>query len=59
MKVKTEIDIQIPSIPNYILFNDGAKQNTLPISAFSEEELRAIGAQWTEELVKKSKRKVE
>jgi len=48
--MKTEI--QTPTTPNFIQVRIGRQEsNTVPISDFSEEELREIGKKWTEDLV--------
>lgn len=44
--------VELPTIPNFIRLYQGA---SLPIDAFSEEELRALGAAWTDALVAKAK----
>lgn len=49
MKKSLEVEIEIPVTPNFIRY--GQRKN-LPIHEFTEEELREIGAQWTENLVK-------
>lgn len=51
--IKTiEVTIEIPETPNFIRYGD---RKTLPVSDFTEKELREIGRQWTGGLVKKSK----
>lgn len=44
--------VELPRLPNFIRLHEGAM---LPIDAFSEEELRALGAAWTDALVAKAK----
>lgn len=44
--------VLIPKVPNFLLMEDG---QSLPISAVSEGELRAIGAKWIENLVQRAK----
>jgi hypothetical protein len=54
--MKTEI--QTPTTPNFIHVQIGKDQsNTVPISDFSEEELREIGKKWTEDLVVSARRR--
>lgn len=51
--MKLTIGVEIPSVPNFIKTNIGM----LPISDFSEKELRNIGKDWTKLLIeKRSKR---
>jgi len=54
MKKKITLDIEIPLVPNYIR---DIHARSIHISEFSEEELRDIGSEWIEELVKKARNK--
>lgn len=56
MKKILEVNIEIPMTPNFIRY--GERKN-LPIADFTEKELREIGKQWTENLVKAAKKKRE
>lgn len=47
-----EIEIEIPMVPNFIRYGE---RKTLPVSHFSDEELKEIGIAWTAELIKKAK----
>lgn len=50
--------IQTPTTPNFIKVRVGSKEEvTLPISDFTEEELREVGRKWTEELIISAKRR--
>ena len=49
MKANVEVDIKTPRVPNFIL-HEGTG-NPIPIADFTDDELRAIGAKWTNELV--------
>lgn len=54
--MKTEI--QTPTTPNFIQVRIGKDQSTtVPISDFSEEELREIGKKWTEDLVASARKR--
>jgi hypothetical protein len=46
--------VLVPRVPNYILSASEADVKW-PLSDFEEEQLRAIGAEWTEELVRRAK----
>lgn len=47
------IKIKIPILPNFLLDEKG---NCYPISDFYEEEIRELGKEWIDELVKKAKK---
>ena len=49
-----KIQTHCPSVPNFIKTD----YDIIPISSFTEEELREIGKEWTEELIKKAKNKL-
>ena len=51
--MKKEIKIEIPSTPNYIKVGDVA----LGIEEFTDDELKQLGTEWTEELIKKAGKK--
>lgn len=40
--------VLLPNLPNFLRYEGG----TIPIADLADEELRALGATWTEELVK-------
>lgn len=44
--------IKVPRVPNFLMTESGT---TMPVSAFTEEGLRALGAEWIENLVARSK----
>lgn len=49
---KKTVNIKIPMLPNF-LFDE--KKNQYSICDLTEEELREVGKEWTEELVKKAR----
>lgn len=51
MKLTKNVVVSVPMTPNFISVNGVM----LPISDFTEKELREIGLVWTEELIKKAK----
>lgn len=53
MEKKIIVTIRIPLTPNFIEAGD----KMLPVADFTEEELRQIGQEWIEQLVKKAKLK--
>jgi hypothetical protein len=56
MEIYKKINIELPSVPNFILVK-GTKE-TVPVSEFkTDDELREIGAEWTDELIKKANKK--
>ena len=57
-QLKKEVDIEIPSLPNFIRTSDQHFRSVISISEFSEEELQKIGEEWTCALIKKAKKKI-
>jgi len=53
--IKKELEIVPLLTPNFILVGD--EKEPVPISEFSEEELRELCMEFTENLIKKSRRK--
>lgn len=53
MKIKTEIEIEIPDVPNHIQLK-GTK-DSVDIRNLSEEELGNIGSLWREALIMKAR----
>lgn len=51
--MRKAIDVQLPTLPNFIRVGLG-EGVMLPVSHFSEKELKALGAEWTKALIKKS-----
>lgn len=51
-----QVTVEVPDTPNYLRYGD---RKVLPISDFTEAELREIGKQWTENLVKKAKKRTQ
>ena len=58
---KIEASIRTPSVPGSleVTFPGRARPSRLPLSAFSEEELSKVGAEWTALLIEASKAQVE
>jgi len=59
MKRKIEVTIEVPTVPNFLRNTvDGREKGILiPIQDLSEAELREIGAEWVEALVKQAAKK--
>lgn len=53
MKITKEAEVRIPLVPNFIFVGE----DNVPIKEFTEEQLRELGQEWVEELVKRSKLK--
>ena len=53
-----EAKVKTPAVPATleVAFPGRARPSRLPLSALSEEELRKVGAEWTEALVEQSKK---
>ena len=52
--IQVSYQVQVPSTPNFFKLANGS---SVPISAITEEGLKEIGRQWTDELIKKAKDK--
>lgn len=52
VKLTVELDIKIPSVPNFILAKDGSYKWS--VSKFNRTELEAIAEAWKAELLKKA-----
>ena len=50
--MQKNIELETPAAPNFIRAKGGTKM--FSIKEFSEYELREIGHEWTEELIKKA-----
>lgn len=48
--------IRIPRLPNFLTVHVGDREETFPVNAFTDEELRAIGEKWTEHLLEHAKK---
>jgi len=51
-KLKLEVQVKLPRIPNFLLTDSDAKYH---ISEFSKKELRKIGNLWLDKFVSKGK----
>lgn len=60
IQVGINIRAKMPTLPNFIRVQvgDGEQEQTLPVMAFSESELRRIGEQWTEALVEHRQKQI-
>lgn len=50
--VKTERTLLLPTLPNFLRTPN---EQTVDVGELTEEQVREIGAKWTEELVRKSR----
>ncbi len=48
--IVTKADIEVPRPPNFFIMSVGV----LPVSAVSDDDLREIGAAWTEALIERA-----
>lgn len=49
MIFKVHADVQVPRVPNFLLFNNG--QGNISIADVTDESLRGLAAEWTENLL--------
>lgn len=47
-----KIKIKIPRVPNFLL---GENNYSFPVKHFTEKQLRQIGKEWTQDLIKRAK----
>lgn len=52
------VEAKLPVIPNFIRAQVGGQEQTLPVMAFTEDDLRKIGQQWTEALIANRQRQL-
>lgn len=53
-----QVRVRIPAVPKVLtLEGAGERGMTLPVQNFTEADLRAVGAEWTERLIEESKKK--
>lgn len=52
VKLTVELDIKIPSVPNFIISKDG--DHKWAVNKFNRNELEAIADAWKAELLKKA-----
>lgn len=59
MKKKIEVEIEAPMIPNFLrnIVKSREKAILIPIQDLTDEELREVGNEWVENLVKAAKKK--
>ena len=61
MKIIQEREIKIPKTPNFIVSGgntaDEQDQRMIPIHELTDDQLEAIGAAWTRDLIKDAQRK--
>lgn len=58
--MKKEIEMELPPLPNFIKSKEvsGAKgKAVIDIKEFNEEELRKMGSEWTEALIKHAEKR--
>lgn len=53
--VKTELEIQLPSLPNFLRASN--KDATISIEELSDDQLIELGEKWTGELIRKASRR--
>ena len=54
--MEKKIKIELPLLPNFL--RPAGTDKAMAISEFTEAELREIGAEWTEALVKHAQKKI-
>jgi len=53
--VKTEIEIKLPSIPNFIRYEN--KEGCIDVGELTSEQLAEIGDKWTAALIRKARKR--
>ncbi len=53
MKIQTEVEVEIPTIPNFIM-QKGILDRKISIAELSQKELQEIGRLWTDKLIQRS-----
>lgn len=59
MKKKIEVQIEAPTVPNFLrnIVTGREKAILIPIQDLTDEELREIASEWTENLIKAARKK--
>ncbi len=59
MKKVIEVEIEAPMVPNFLrnIVKGREKAILIPIQDLTDEELQAVGDEFTKELIKKAKKK--
>lgn len=52
MEIEVKYKIKVPMVPNFLLLSNSEAK--VAISALSENGLREIGKQWTDDLIKRA-----
>lgn len=47
--MEIKVEVKIPSVPNFFRIGDGLE--SIPVQDFTDDQLRQIGAEWTEKLI--------
>lgn len=55
MKLQTEIEIEIPRVPNFIMIKSPKSDEKISIADLTTEQLEMIAREWTKNLIKHSK----
>jgi hypothetical protein len=55
MKKSIDINIEIPSVPNFLRSKD--QHSVISIKDFTKKELEVIGAEWTKALIKQAQKR--
>jgi hypothetical protein len=56
--MKKSIEMELPSLPNFIRSKEETKDSgsaVVDIASFTDEELKAIGIEWTQALIEKAR----
>lgn len=57
VSVKVDMDVQVPSLPNFLQVKRGDTVMSLPLAHFDERTLHHVGKQWLAAFVAKAKKK--
>lgn len=52
MRKTLEYEMEVPKVPNFILYKKNGELTPISVGEFSDEELEQIGNEWTKNLIK-------
>lgn len=59
-EVNTKTAVEVPTVPNFLRVKGAvANDQTIPLSAVNEADLRALGEEWTNALIRRAKEQQE
>lgn len=55
--LRNQVKVRLPLVPNFLIVE--GSDHSIPVRAFSDRDLRALGKAWTEALLERARKQVE